>query len=62
MVGDAHLVERDFLGVLEEAVRTPDVMQPVDVDNPVILPHVLGQSEPGVPPALRQEDVGDVGL
>ena len=62
MVGDAHLVESDFLGILEEAVRPPDVVQPVDVENSVILAHVLRQSEPSVSPALCQEDVSDVGL
>ena len=62
VVGDAHLVECDFLGVLEEAIRPPDVVQPVDIENSVILAHVLRQSEPGVSPALCQEDVGDVSL
>jgi hypothetical protein len=37
-------------------------MEPVDIENTVLLTHVLRQSEPGVPPALCQEDVGDVGL
>ena len=62
VVGDAHLVERDFLGVLEEAVRPPDVVQPIDVENSIFLAHVLRQSEPGVSPALCQEYVSDVGL
>lgn len=62
MIGDAHLMERHFLGVLEEAVRSPDVMKPLHIQNSVVLAHVLRQSEPRIPPTLRQEDVSDVGL
>jgi len=62
VVGDAHLVEGDFLGILEETIRPPDVVQPLDVQNSVFLAHVLRQPEPRVSPALGQEDVSDVRL
>ena len=62
VVGDAHLVEGDFLGVLKETVRPPDVAQPIDIENSIILSHILRQSEPGVSPALCQKDVSDVRL
>lgn len=62
VVGHGHLMERHLLCVLEETVRTPDVMQPLDVQNAVLLRHVLRQTQTVVPPALRQEDIGHVGL
>lgn len=41
MIRDAHLVEGDLLRVLEEAVRTPDVVQPIHVEDAVLLVHIL---------------------
>lgn len=41
MIRYRHLVERDFLRVLEEAVRPPDIVQPVYVQYSVLLGHVL---------------------
>lgn len=62
MVRYRHLVKGDLLGVLEEAVRPPDVVQPVHVEYPVILGHVFRQPQPRVPPALREKYVGHVRL
>lgn len=62
VVGDAHFVECDLFGVLEEAVWAPDVVQPLDVQNAVLLLHVLRQAQPGVTPSLCQENVRDVSL
>ena len=42
MVGHAHFVEGDFLGVLEEAVGPPNIVQPVDVQDAIICRHVFG--------------------
>ena len=41
MVRNAHLMEGDFLRVFEEAVWSPDLVQPVHVQDPVLLVHVL---------------------
>ena len=57
-----HLVKGDFLRVLEEAVRSPDIVQPVYVQYSVLLGHVLRKSQSRVPPALRQKYVRDVRL
>ena len=57
-----HLVEGDLLRVLEEAVGPPNVVQPVDVEDPVLLRHVFRQPQPRVPPALREKYVRHVGL
>lgn len=62
MVRYRHLVEGDLLRVLEEAVRSPDIMQPVHVQYSVLLGHVLRKSKPRVPPTLSQKYVRDVGL
>lgn len=62
MVRYRHLVEGDLLGVLEEAVGPPDIVQPIHVEYPVILGHVLRQPQPRVPPALREKYVGHVRL
>ena len=62
MVGHAHLVEGHFLGVFEEAIRAPEVLQPADVQIAVLFRHVLRQSKSMVSPALRQEDIGHVSL
>jgi hypothetical protein len=62
VVGDAHFVKCDLFGVLEEAVGSPDVMQPLDVQNAVLLLHVLRQAQPGVTPSLCQENIRDVSL
>jgi hypothetical protein len=62
MVRDAHLMECHLLCILEETVRSPDVMQPLHIQNSVVLTHVFWQSQPGIPPALCQEDVSNVGL
>lgn len=52
MIGDAHLMERHLLCILEETVWSPDVMQPLHIQNSVVLAHVFWQSKPGIPPAL----------
>ena len=44
MIGYAHLMKRHFLGILEEAVWSPDLVQPVNVEDPVFLVHVLRQT------------------
>ena len=62
MVRYRHLVEGDLLRVLEEAVRPPDIVQPVHVQYSVLFGHVLREPEPRVPPALRQKYVRDVRL
>lgn len=62
VVRDAHLVEGDLFGVLEEAIGPPDAVQPVDVQDAILLAHVLGQTEARIAPALREEDVRDVRL
>lgn len=62
VVGDGHLVEGDPLGVLEETVGSPDVVEPLHVQDAVLLRHVLRQPQAVVPPALRQEDVRHVRL
>ena len=38
-----HGLERDLLGVLEERVRPPDEVQPVDGEKPVLSGHVVRQ-------------------
>lgn len=57
-----HLVEGNFLRVFKEAVGPPDVVQPIHVEYPIILRHVLRQPQPRVPPALREKYVGHVRL
>lgn len=44
MIRYRHLVEGDLLRVLEEAIRPPDIVQPVYVQYSVILGHVLRKS------------------
>ena len=62
VVGHAHLVEGDFLGVFEETIRTPEILEPADVEIAVLFGHVLRQSKSMVPPTLGQEDVGHISL
>jgi hypothetical protein len=62
VVGNAHFVKCDLFGIFEEAVGSPDVVQPLDVQNAVLLLHVLRQAQPGVTPSLCQENVRDVSL
>ena len=62
VVGHAHLVERDFLGVFEETVRPPQVLQPADVQVAVLFGHVLRTPQAVISPALCQKDVGHVRL
>jgi hypothetical protein len=62
MIGDAHLMECYFLCILEETVGSPDVMQPLHIQNSVVLAHIFRQSKSGIPPTLCQEDVSDEGL
>lgn len=57
VVGDGHRLERDRLGVLEERVRPPHVLEPLDLQQPVLGGHVLRQPQPVVLPGLREEDV-----
>lgn len=45
-------MEGNFFSILEEAVGSPDVVQPANVQDPVLLTHVLGQAEAWVPPTL----------
>lgn len=51
VVGNRHLMERDFLGVLEEAVGPPDRVQPLHVENPILFAHVFRKPQAGVAPA-----------
>lgn len=60
MIGDGHGLEGDGLGVLEERVGPPHVLEPVDLEQAVLGGHVLGQPQPVVLPRLREEDVGRV--
>ena len=62
VIGHTHLVEGDFFGVFEEAVGTPEVLQPTHVQIAVLFGHVLRQSQSVVPPTLRQENVRHVSL
>lgn len=41
MIGHRHLVERDFLRVLEKAIWPPDRVKPLDVENSIFLAHVF---------------------
>lgn len=62
VIGDAHLMEGDLLGVLEEAVRTPDAVQPVHIQDAVLFAHILGQPQARITPALCKENVRHIGL
>ena len=62
VVGHAHLVKGDLFGIFEKDVGAPDILQPADVEDSVLLGHVLRQSESMVPPTLGQEDVGHISL
>lgn len=50
VIGYAHLVEGDLLGVLEEAVGSPDAVQPLHVEDPVLLVHILRKSQARISP------------
>lgn len=51
VIGNRHLVKRDFFGVFEEAIRPPDRVQPLHVENPILLTHVFRKPKAGVAPA-----------
>lgn len=62
MIGDCHRLERHRLGVLEERVRPPHVLQPFDLQQAVLRRHVLRQPQPMIFPRLCEENVGGVSL
>lgn len=62
MVGYAHLVKGDLLSVLEEAVGPPNLIEPVHIEDPVLLVHVLREAQPRIPPGLCQEYIGYISL
>lgn len=53
VIRDAHLVKRDLLCVLEETVWPPNAVQPVHVQDAILLAHVLRQPQAWIPPTLR---------
>ena len=77
-------MERDRLGVLEEAIRSPNILdfkvnkilegirsfqisdfayvQPLYVQNSVLVVHFHGKSKSAISPALGEEHVGYIGL
>ncbi|GBM18550.1 hypothetical protein AVEN_47942-1 [Araneus ventricosus] len=62
VVGNGHLLEGDSLGVLEEGVGSPHLLQPAEREKAVLRRHVLRQLQSVVLPALRHENVGHVRL
>lgn len=52
MIWHCHLVEGDFLRILEKAIWSPDRMEPLDVEDSIFLAHVFRQSESRVSPTL----------
>ena len=62
MVWDGHGLEGDLLGVLEEGVRSPDPVEPLDGEKLVLPRHVGRQPQPVVPPLLPEEDVRHISL
>lgn len=62
VIGDGHCLESHRLGVLEEGVRSPHVLQPLHFEQAVFGGHILGQSKAVVFPGLGEENVSCVGL
>lgn len=62
VVGDCHGLEGDGLGILEEGVGSPDVLEPRDRQQAVLPRHVLREAQTVVLPTLSEEDVRCVGL
>lgn len=62
MVGYAHLMKGDFFGVLEETVWSPDLVEPLHVEDPILFMHVLRKTQPRVSPGLSEEYVRYVRL
>lgn len=52
MIGYAHLVEGDLFGILKETIGTPNAVQPVHVENAILLAHVLWQTQTRIAPTL----------
>ena len=62
VVGYGHSLEGDLLGVLEEGVRPPDAMEPLDGEETVLAAHVGGKNQPVVLPVLGEENVRSISL
>lgn len=57
MIRDRHGLESNRFGVLEERIRSPHILQPLHLQQPVPAGHILWQSQSIVLPRLRKEDV-----
>lgn len=57
VIRDGHRLEGDRLGVLEEGVGSPDVLEPRHWQEAVLPSHVLWESKAMVFPTLCEEDV-----
>lgn len=62
MVRNAHFMEGDFLGVFKEAIWPPNIVQPLHVQDPVLLVHIFREPETRISPGLGEKYVGDVSL
>ncbi|GIY03701.1 uncharacterized protein CDAR_526941 [Caerostris darwini] len=62
MVGYRHFLESDPLGVLEERIGSPHLLEPANGKQAVLRSHVLWQLQPVILPALRHKDVGHICL
>lgn len=41
MVRNAHFMEGNFLGILKKAIGSPNVVQPLHIQDPVLLVHIF---------------------
>lgn len=62
MVGNCHRLKRHGFGVLEEAIRSPHILEPFNFQQTIFGRHVLGQSQSMILPCLCEKYVSSVGL
>ena len=62
MIGYCHSLERDFLGVFEKTIGSPNEAEPLDREQAVLAGHILGQFESMVLPFLSEKNIGGVCL
>lgn len=48
-------MERDFFGIFEETIGSPNIVQPIDVEYAIFFEHIWWQSKSWISPTLRQK-------
>lgn len=61
MIRNRHRLERHRFRILKKRIRSPHVLQPINLQQTILLRHILGQPQPMILPRLGEKYVRRIG-